>query len=137
MKISTKGRYALRIMIDLALYSRENCIPLKDISERQGITIKYMEQIMPLLTRAGYVKSFRGNNGGYKLAYEPKDYTVGQILRATEGSLSPITCIEDMPNQCTRYKECRTVQFWEGLRDVIHEYTDSVTLQDMIGSVEE
>lgn len=137
MKISTKGRYALRIMIDLALYSRENCIPLKDISMRQGITIKYMEQIMPLLTRAGYVKSFRGNNGGYKLAYDPKDYTIGQILRATEGSLSPITCIEDRPNQCTRYNECKTVQFWEGLRDVINEYTDSVTLEDMIGSVEE
>ena len=81
MKISTKGRYALRIMIDLAVYSKETCIPLKDISERQGITIKYMEQIMPLLTRAGYVKSFRGNNGGYKLAYDPKKYTVGQILR--------------------------------------------------------
>ena len=137
MKISTKGRYALRIMIDLAVYSKETCIPLKDISERQGITIKYMEQIMPLLTRAGYVKSFRGNNGGYKLAYDPKKYTVGQILRATEGSLSPITCIEDEPNRCMRYKECKTVQFWEGLQKVSNEYTDSVTLADLIESDEE
>jgi Rrf2 family protein len=133
MKISTKGRYALRIMLDLAEHCQENqCIPLKDISERQGITIKYMEQIMPLLTRAGYVKSFRGNNGGYRLANTPECYTIGEILRAAEGSLAPISCIEDKPNQCERYEYCKTVAFWEGLRDVINEYADGIMLADLL-----
>ena len=100
MKISTKGRYALRIMIDLAQHDEGEAIPLKEISERQGITLKYMEQIMPLLTRAGYVRSFRGNNGGYLLSKEPSDYTVGDILRTTEGPLAPIACLEDTPNRC-------------------------------------
>ncbi|MDO4168932.1 MAG: Rrf2 family transcriptional regulator [Lachnospiraceae bacterium] len=132
MKVSTKGRYALRIMIDLAMYGNDKCIPLKEISTRQGITIKYMEQIMPMLTRAGYVKSYRGNNGGYKLAYSPEEYTAGQILRAAEGSLAPVACIEDRMNQCNRYQECKTVAFWEGLRNVINEYTDGVTLADLV-----
>lgn len=137
MKVSTKGRYALRIMIDLATNGRESCIPLKQISERQGITIKYMEQIMPLLTRAGYVRSYRGNNGGYKLVRDPKDYTVGEILRATEGSLSPVACIEDSPNQCVRCVECKTLGFWEGLQDAINAYTDGVTLADLLGDGKE
>jgi Rrf2 family protein len=132
MKISTKGRYALRIMLDLAENCEGNCIPLKDISERQGITIKYMEQIMPLLTRTGFVKSFRGNNGGYRLTSAPENYTIGEILRATEGSLSPIACVEDTPNQCKRFEVCKTVAFWEGLRDVINEYVDGMTLADLL-----
>ena len=99
MKVSTKGRYALRIMADLAIHNNGEYIRLKDISERQAVTLKYMEQIMPLLTRAGYVKSCRGNNGGYKLARRPEEYTAGEILRTTEGNLAPIPCIEDVPNQ--------------------------------------
>ena len=102
MKISTKGRYALRIMTDLAIHDNGEYIRLKDISERQNVTLKYMEQIMPLLTRAGYVKSYRGNNGGYMLARKPEEYTAGEILRTTEGSLAPIACIEDTPNRCPR-----------------------------------
>ena len=102
MKISTKGRYALRIMIDLAQHDEGEAIPLKEISERQGITLKYMEQIMPLLTRAGYVRSFRGNNGGYLLSKAPADYTVGMILRLTEGSLAPVACLEDGADICER-----------------------------------
>lgn len=132
MKISTKGRYALRIMIDLAIHDDGNYIRLKEISERQDITLKYMEQIMPLLTRAGYVRSYRGNNGGYMLAKDPEQYTVGEILRTTEGSLAPIPCVEDDPNRCPRCNECITLPFWEGLWDVINEYVDSVTLADMI-----
>ena len=99
MKFSTKGRYALRIMADLAIHDNGEYIRLKDIAERQSITLKYMEQIMPLLTRAGYVRSYRGNNGGYMLARKPREYTVGEILRTTEGSLAPIPCIESVPQE--------------------------------------
>lgn len=132
MRVSTKGRYALRIMADLAIQEQGVFIRLKDISERQSITLKYMEQIMPLLTKAGYVKSYRGNNGGYMLARKPEEYTVGEILRTTEGSLSPIACIEDCPNRCQRKEECVTLSFWEGLWKVINEYVDSVTLADLV-----
>ena len=132
MKISTKGRYALRIMIDLARHDAGSYIRLKDIAERQNITLKYMEQIMPLLTKAGYVRSYRGNNGGYMLARKPEEYTVGDILRTTEGSMAPIACIEDRPNRCPRCEECTTLPFWEGLWKVINEYTDRYTLADLM-----
>ncbi|MCF2668356.1 RrF2 family transcriptional regulator [Faecalicatena contorta] len=132
MKISTKGRYALRIMIDLARHDEGSYIRLKDIAERQNITLKYMEQIMPLLTKAGYVRSYRGNNGGYMLARKPEEYTVGDILRTTEGSMAPIACIEDRPNRCPRCEECTTLPFWEGLWKVINEYTDRYTLADLM-----
>ena len=132
MKISTKGRYALRIMIDLARHDEGSYIRLKDIAERQNITLKYMEQIMPLLTKAGYVRSYLGNNGGYMLARKPEEYTVGDILRTTEGSMAPIACIEDQPNRCPRCEECTTLPFWEGLWKVINEYTDRYTLADLM-----
>ncbi len=132
MKISTKGRYALRIMIDLAINSNGDYIRLKDISMRQSITLKYLEQIMPLLTRAGYVKSYRGNNGGYMLARKPGEYTVGEILRTTEGDLTPVPCVADSPNLCPRSEQCMTLPFWEGLWKVINDYVDSVTLMDLI-----
>lgn len=132
MRVSTKGRYALRIMVDLAIHENGQYIRLKDISERQSITLKYMEQIMPLLTKAGYVKSYRGNNGGYMLARKPEEYTAGEILRTTEGSLSPIACIEDTPNRCPRSGECTSLPFWEGMWKVINEYVDSVTLADLV-----
>ncbi|MCQ2508044.1 MAG: Rrf2 family transcriptional regulator [Dorea sp.] len=132
MKISTKGRYAIRIMLDLANYNNGDYIRLKDISERQGITIKYMEQIMPLLTRAGYVRSYRGNNGGYMLAKQPKEYTMGDILRVTEGNLAPIACLDDDVNHCMRSDQCQTLPFWTGLWKVINDYVDSVTLQDLL-----
>ena len=134
MRVSTKGRYALRIMVDLAEHNTGEYIRLKDISERQGITLKYMEQIMPLLIRAGYVRSYRGNSGGYMLARRPEDYTAGDILRVTEGSLAPIACIEDDPNVCERREDCTTVIFWEGLWKVINEYVDSITLADLVGT---
>lgn len=137
MKFSTKGRYALRIMADLAVHEKGDFIRLKEISERQGITLKYMEQIMPLLTRAGYVRSYRGNNGGYMLARSPKEYTVGEILRIAEGSLAPIPCLEDQPNRCARSKECITLPFWEGMWKVMNEYADGVTLADLIHLDEE
>lgn len=132
MRVSTKGRYALRIMIDLAENDNGGYIRLKDISKRQDITLKYLEQIMPLLTKAGYVRSYRGNNGGYMLAHKPEEYTVGEILRTTEGSMAPIPCIEDSPNRCPRSNSCATLSFWEGLWKTINEYTDGFTLADLI-----
>lgn len=132
MKISTKGRYALRMMIDLAEHNEGTYIRLKDVATRQGITLKYLEQIIPQLTRCGLVKSYRGNNGGYKLSREPKEYTVGEIIRATEGSLAPVSCIADTPNRCPRQEECATLEFWEGLWKVVNEYMDGVTLADLL-----
>lgn len=132
MKVSTKGRYALRIMADLAMNDNGEYIRLKDIAERQSLTLKYMEQIMPLLTKAGYLKSYRGNNGGYMLARKPEEYTAGEILRTTEGSLSPIACIEDTPNRCPRKDYCTTLSFWEGMGKVIDEYVDGITLADIV-----
>lgn len=132
MKISTKGRYALRTMLDLAMHDKGTLIPLKDISMRQGITIKYLEQVMTLLSKAGYVRSVRGAGGGYRLAREASDYTAGDILRVAEGNLAPVACLEDDVNQCARASECLTLGFWEGLAHVINEYVDSVTLEDLV-----
>jgi len=132
MKISTKGRYALRVMLDLALNQTGGFIPLKDISERQDITVKYLEQIAIPLTRAGYLKSSRGTGGGYRLARSPKEYKIGNILRVMEGNLSPVTCLEDDPNECPRSEICPTLSFWEGLNRTIEEYVDGITLEDLL-----
>lgn len=132
MKISTKGRYALRLMIDLAQHNTGEYITLKEISERQEISVKYLEQIISQLCKAGFVKSVRGPQGGYKLDKEPKDYTVGSVLRITEGNLAPVQCLEDDPNRCARCAICVTVNFWNGLYDIINRYVDSFTLQDLL-----
>lgn len=131
MKISTKGRYALRVMIDLALNSNGNFIALKEIAKRQDITIKYLEQIVALLNKAGFLETARGNAGGYKLAKEPKDYIVGDIIRATEGDLAPIICLTE-DGACQRKQICKTYSFWKGLDDVINDYIDSKTLEDLL-----
>ena len=131
MKISTKGRYALRVMIDLAINSNENYISLKDIAKRQEISNKYLEQIIALLNKAGYLKTLRGQTGGYKLAKEPKEYIVGDILRVTEGDLAPIYCLTE-EGECLMKKKCKTYSFWKGLDDVINEYINSKTLEDLI-----
>lgn len=135
MKISTKGRYALRVMADLALHDAEAPVPLRDIAARQEITVKYLEQIIPLLSKAGMVRATRGNAGGYRLTKTPIEYRVGDILRVTEGSLAPIACLEDQNNLCSRSGECLTLPFWTGLQDVIDRYVDSVTLQEIIDQV--
>ena len=131
MKISTKGRYALRIMIDLAINSNGKYISLKDIAKRQEISSKYLEQIISLLNKAGYLETARGYTGGYRLAKSPKEYIVGDILRVTEGDLAPIYCLTQ-DGQCSRKKECKTYSFWRGLDSVINEYIDSKTLEDLI-----
>ena len=132
MRVSTKGRYALRIMIDLAEHNTGEYIPLKDISARQGITIKYMEQIIPQLNKAGYLKSLRGNGGGYRLAKSPESYVVGDILRVMEGPLSPVACIDGDEVDCQRGQACQTVWFWYGLKDVVDKYVNSFTLADFL-----
>ena len=131
MKISTKGRYALRVMIDLALHNNGKYISLKEISERQEISNKYLEQIIALLNKAGFLETARGNMGGYKLSKKPKEYVVGDVLRATEGDLAPIYCLTE-DGECNKQKSCKTYSFWKGLDDVINEYIDSKTLEDLI-----
>lgn len=132
MKISTKGRYALRIMLDLAIHNNGEYIPIKDVSQRQGVSIKYIEQIITLLSRAGYVKSIRGNHGGYRLSNSPKDYTVGMILRCAEGSIAPVSCLDDEINQCPRAKICPTLPLWIRINDAINEIVDNTSLQDIL-----
>ncbi len=132
MKVSTKGRYALRLMIDLAEHDSGDYIPLRDISERQGISVKYLEQIVTQLSRAGFLRSVRGAQGGYRLSRKPENYTIGEILRITEGDLAPIACLSDETVRCPRESECATLDFWKGLRAVINEYVDSVNLDQLV-----
>lgn len=132
MKISAKGRYALRLMIDLAEHNTGEFIALKDVSARQDISMKYLEQIITPLSKAGYLKSTRGPQGGYRLMKEAKQYTVGDIIRVMEGKLAPVACLDQEPNECGRMDECATIDFWQGLYDVINQYVDSVTLEDLV-----
>ncbi len=133
MKVSTKGRYALRLMVDLGVNGGEDkYVSLKDISKRQNISIKYLEQIVTPLHRAGLVRSVRGAQGGYRLSRTPERYTAGEILQAIEGSFAPIACLESDVNECERYRLCPTVGFWEGMYKVISEYVDSVSLRQLI-----
>ncbi len=134
MKISTRGRYALRLMIDLASQPPDRNTTLRDVSQRQGISIKYLEQIVSPLCRSGMLKSIRGAQGGYRLARSPKEYTAGDVLRAIEGNLAPVACLEDDANQCTRCSVCPTLAFWEGLNETIQRYVDSFTLEQLAGT---
>lgn len=132
MKISTKGRYAVRLLLDIAMNDEVEPVRLKDTAERQDISMKYLEQIISILVRAGYVKSIRGPQGGYRLTKEPKDYTVGMILRQVEGSLAPVSCLDDAVNTCERQAECVSLRIWMELNDAINGVVDKYTLQDLI-----
>ena len=132
MKISTKGRYALRMLLDLAEHQGDGYIALKDIAQRQEISKKYLEQIVPILNRAEILKTNRGFQGGYRLAKSPEKLTAGDILRATEGNLAPVACLDGEKIDCPRSEHCPTLPLWQGLNKVINEYLDSVTLQDLI-----
>ena len=132
MLVSTKGRYALRVMIDLAEHQSEGYIPLKDTAKRQDISEKYLEQIIGVLNKAGYVKSVRGAQGGYRLTREPSEYTVGDILRLTEGSLCPVSCLEGDVNECERCDTCATLKVWKKLQKAIDDVVDHVTIQDLL-----
>lgn len=137
MKISTKGRYALRMMLDLAEHQSDGYIALKDIAMRQGVSKKYLEQIVPMLNKSNILQTNRGFQGGYRLAQAPDKYTVGDILRITEGSLSPVACLDHDPVECERRDECATLPVWQGLKQVIDEYLDGITLQDILDQQQE
>ena len=132
MIVSTKGRYALRVLIDLAEHDNGNYIPMKDVAERQEISLKYLERIMPVLARNRLVEGVHGKGGGYKLTRSPDQYVVGDILRLTEDTLAPVACLKDEPNLCKRADDCRTLPLWEGLYDVINNYLDSYTIADLM-----
>lgn len=132
MKISTKGRYALRLMLDLALNDTGENIALKTIAKRQNISGKYLEQIIGILVKAGFVKSVRGSSGGYRLAKRPEEYTVGDILRLTEGSLAPVSCVEDGVEECPKADSCVTMTVWRELNDAINGVVDHITLADLV-----
>ena len=134
MKISTKGRYAVRLLLDIAMNDEVEPVRLKDVAERQDISMKYLEQIISTLVRAGFVKSIRGPQGGYRLSKTPKEYTIGMILRQVEGSLAPVACLDHTPVECERSRECETLPIWQGLYKVINNYLDGITLQDILDS---
>lgn len=132
MLISTKGRYALRVMADLAQHPTEGYIPLKEIAERQEISEKYLEAIIKILVKARLLSGVRGKGGGYKLTRSPEQYSVGAILRLTEESLAPVTCLGENSEPCARASGCLTLPLWQGLDRVINEYLDGITLADLL-----
>lgn len=132
MKISTKGRYALRMMLDIAQHQSQGAVALKDVAERQNISKKYLEQIALVLSQAGVLHGARGHQGGYRLVGEPGDYTVCDILEKMEGSLHPVACLDHAPNACERCNGCETLYIWEGLDRMIRQYLASMTIQDVI-----
>jgi len=132
MKISTKGRYAVRVMLDLAEQGTEAYTPLMDIAKRQGISEKYLESIVSVLSKNEFLSSLRGKGGGYKLNKPPEEYTIGSILRLVEGSFAPVACLERKPNRCERAAECQTIKMWEGLEILIEEYFAGITLADLM-----
>ena len=134
MLISTQGRYALRIMVDLAEHQTEQYTPLKDLAQRQGISEKYLEAIIKLLVKARLLVGLRGKGGGYRLTKAPEEYTVGEVLRQTEDSLAPVSCLEENALPCQRSSQCRTLPVWEGLNNVINQYLDSVTVADLMAT---
>ena len=132
MKISTRGRYALRMMLDLAQHREEGYITIRSISMRQGISEKYLEQIVSVMNRAGFLRSVRGAQGGYQLMRQPSDYTVGEILRSIEGNLVPVACMDDDPNRCPRCSLCATLPLWQKIDRAVRDVVDNITLEDLI-----
>ena len=137
MKVSTKGRYALQMMLDLAIYNTGEPISLKDIAKRQDISEKYLEQIISILNKAGYVRSIRGSQGGYFLSKSPQEYTVGMILRQTEGDLAPVACVGTENPGCEKIEECVTVKIWQKINDAVNDVIDNITLADLVEWQEE
>lgn len=132
MMISTRGRYSLRVMADLAEHAGEGYIPMKDVAQRQGISLKYLEKILPVLAKNGIITGIQGKGGGYCLSRKPEEYTLGEILRLTEGTLAPVSCLGCGSQPCERAAECRTLPVWTELDRVISGYLDSVLLSDLV-----
>lgn len=132
MLVSTKGRYALRVMIELAEHERDEYVPLKTIAERQKISVKYLESIISALSKEGIIDGLKGKGGGYRLNRRPEDYSIGEILRFTEGTLAPVACLDCKPNKCEKAATCRTLPMWEGLEAVICNYLDNYSIANLI-----
>ena len=132
MIVSTRGRYALRVLVDMAENSDNDRIPLKEIAERQNISQKYIEAIMTLLSKNGFVDAVHGKGGGYQLNKKPSEYRVGDILRLTEGTLAPVACLEKDAELCPRKNECRTIPMWTKLDELVENYLDGVTIADLM-----
>lgn len=132
MKISTKGRYALRMMLDMARNQNSGPVSLKDIAERQNVSKKYLEQIALILSQVGVLKGTRGHQGGYRMIKDPAECTVYEILEAVEGSMHPVACLDQSPNACERCNGCETLFIWEGLDTVVRDYLSSMTLKDVL-----
>ena len=135
MMISTKGRYALRVMVDLTEHGSNAYIPLKEIAERQEISQKYLESIMTLLSKAGFVDALHGKGGGYRLNRSPNEYAVAGVLKLTEGTLAPVTCLEHPKNQCDRAATCRTLPMWTELDRLINQYLEGISVGDLAGCI--
>ncbi len=132
MLISTRGRYALRVMLDLAENREDGYVPMKEVAERQEVSLKYMERIMPALVREGFVEGVHGKGGGYRLTREPKEYTVGEILRLTEGELVPVACLACDAEPCPRAAQCKTLPMWTKLYGMVNDFFDERTLEDLL-----
>jgi len=132
MLVSTKGRYALRVLIDMAEHQSENYVPLKEIAQRQDISEKYLESIVKVLVKGGILTGLRGKGGGYRLSRPPEQFTVGAVLRMTEGSLAPVSCLEEGAAPCVRMSACRTLAMWQGLDRLIGEYLEQYTIADLM-----
>lgn len=132
MKISTRGRYALRLMMDIAMHDNGEPVRIKDIARRQEVSEKYLEQIIAILNKAGFVRSIRGPKGGYTLSKKPEEYTAGMILRLTEGSLAPVSCLEMDVNDCPRQNQCATLELYKRIDNAVHQVVDNVTLADLV-----
>lgn len=132
MMISTRGRYALRVMIDLAESSKEGFVPMKEVAERQKMSLKYLEKILPVLVKNQLIEGVHGKGGGYRLTREPQNYSVGEILRLTEGDLAPVSCLECNAKVCENTNGCRTLPMWSKLHELISDYLDSVSIADLM-----
>ena len=132
MIISTRGRYALRVLIDLAEQGGEKYIPMKEIAQRQEISLKYLERIVPVLTKNNLLEGVHGKGGGYRLSRKPIEYKIGEVLRLTEGNLAPVACLECNAEVCKRADECRTLDMWKNLHNILNDYFDNITLADLM-----
>ena len=134
MMISTRGRYALRVLIDLSEHNNGKYVPMKDVAARQNISLKYLERILPTLTKAKLIEGIHGKGGGYRLTRQPEDYSVGEILRLTEGDLAPVACLAPDAPACDRAAECRTLKMWKDFYDMTNRYFDNISVADLIGN---
>lgn len=132
MMISTRGRYALRVLIDLAEHTDASYVPMKEVAQRQEISLKYLEKILPVLAKNHLIDGVHGKGGGYKLTRKPEEYSVGEILRLTEGCLAPVSCLECNAQECHRTNECRTLPMWTELQGIINTYLDGVSIADLM-----